>query len=54
MKFRYSKCLSLLIMEEGTTDDEAIAAFLNVNFTGVPMSKEHIEYVKEIQKNMHG
>lgn len=39
-------------MDEGTTDEDVIAAFLNVNFTGVPQSKEHIEYVEKIAKLM--
>ncbi len=38
---------SVAILED-PTDDEIKKAFLNVNFAGVPMSKEHIEYVKSI------
>lgn len=48
--FMNSMCLSYAEMDEGTTDEEVIESFLHVNFTGVPMSKEHIEYVKEISK----
>lgn len=46
MSFTYAE------MGEGTTDEDVIAAFLNVNFTGVPQSKEHIEYVEKIAKMM--
>jgi hypothetical protein len=38
--------------EENATDEDVIATFLGVNFTGVPMSQEHIDYVKEIQKKL--
>ena len=34
------------------SSDNVIWTFLNVNFTGVKMSKEHIKYVKEINKKM--
>lgn len=36
--------------KEKATDSDIIQAFLNVNYTGVLCSKEHIEYVKEINK----
>lgn len=39
-------------MEEGSTDEDVIQTFLMINFTGRVMSQEHIDYVKEIQKNM--
>jgi hypothetical protein len=31
---------------ENATDEDVIDNFLTLNFTGVPMSKEHIEYVR--------
>lgn len=37
---------------ENATDEDVIATFLGVNFTGVPMSQEHIDFVKEIQKKL--
>lgn len=37
---------------EGTTDKDVINAFLGVNFTGIQMSQEHINFVKEINKKM--
>lgn len=35
-------------MEENATDEDVKATFLGVNFTGVPMSQDHIEFVKNI------
>lgn len=34
---------------EEATDQDVLDVFLGVNFTGVPMSKEHIEYVQSIK-----
>jgi len=50
--FENSRALTFAQMDEGTTDQDVINAFLHVNFTGVPMSHEHIEYVKELNKRM--
>ena len=50
MKFFRGQNFTYMTMEEGTTDEEVIKAFLNVNFTGKQMSKEHIKYVEEINK----
>ena len=33
-------------LPESATDEDVIDNFLTLNFTGTPMSKEHIEYVK--------
>lgn len=33
-------------LPESATDEDVIDNFLTLNFTGVPMSKDHIEYVK--------
>ncbi len=35
-------------MGENATDEDVKATFLGVNFTGVPMSQDHIEFVKNI------
>lgn len=35
-------------LDEDATDADVIRTFLNVNFTGVKMSEEHINFVKEI------
>jgi len=36
-------------LDEDTTDKDALRVFLAINFTGVPMSKEHIDYVRSIR-----
>ena len=36
------------ILNENTSDELVKETFLTLNFTGTPMSKEHIEYVKSI------
>jgi hypothetical protein len=41
--------LSLGELPESATDEDVIDNFLTLNFTGVPMSKEHLEYVKTIK-----
>lgn len=41
--------LTYVEMSESTTDKEVLAQFLAINFTGVPMSQEHIDYVKSIE-----
>lgn len=38
-------------MDEGTSDQDVIRQFLSVNFTGVPQSMEHINYVKSLLEN---
>jgi len=35
-------------MEENATDEDVKATFLGINFAGVQMSQEHLEYVKQI------
>lgn len=50
--FENSRTLTFAQMDESTTDQDVINAFLHVNFAGVPMSHEHIEYVKELNKRM--
>lgn len=52
LQFEDSHCLTYGEMEENSTDEDTIKAFLGVNFTGVPMSQEHIDFVKEINKKM--
>lgn len=55
-KAKYLFCNSQMItygeLGENASDDDVIATFLGVNYTGVPMSQEHIDFVKEIQKKM--
>lgn len=35
-------------LEENTTDADVIRVFLTLNFTGVPMSMDHIKFVQSI------
>lgn len=52
VKFCNSMALTYAELGENATDEDTISAFLGVNFTGVPMSKEHIEYVQKIQSKL--
>lgn len=45
-RFKNYGNLSFGELPESATDEDVIDNFLTLNFTGVPMSKEHIEYVK--------
>lgn len=48
-KFKGYRHLTYVELDENTTDADTLAVFLAINFTGVPMSKEHIDYVKSIK-----
>ena len=50
--FESSTCISTLIMNENTKDEDVIRTFLMVNFSGKPMSKKHLDFVKEINTKM--
>ena len=39
-------------MPESTTDEEVIRQFLKMNFSGVPQSEDHINYVRSLQKKL--
>lgn len=52
LEFDRSQCISFLEMLEDTTDEQTIDTFLFINFSGKLLSKEHIERVKEIRKNI--
>lgn len=47
-KFMGYMNLTYVEMPESTTDKEVIQQFLAINFSGVPMSQEHIDFVKSI------
>ena len=47
-KFTDHQLFSFAEMPESTTDEEVIYQFLKMNFTGVPQSQEHLDFVKEI------
>lgn len=47
-KFQNYMGLSYYLLPEETIDEEVLKEFLTVNFTGVQMSQEHIDFVKSI------
>ena len=46
--FKSRNCITLLEMGDESTDEDVLKVFLNVNFSGKPMSKEHIKFVQDI------
>lgn len=46
--FKSRSCITLLEMSDESTDEDVLKVFLNVNFSGKPMSKEHIKFVQDI------
>jgi hypothetical protein len=48
MKFGRFQALSYGEMGENATDQDVQKVFLNINFTGVQMSQDHIDFVKSI------
>ncbi len=47
-RFMGYRQLTFVQLDEDSTDKDVLSVFLAINFAGVPMSKEHIEYVKSI------
>jgi len=43
-----SQCLQYAEMSESTKDCNVLKQFLKLNFSGVPQSKEHLDYVKSL------
>ena len=52
VQFCNSMVLTYGELGENASDEDVIATFLGVNYTGVPMTNEHIDYVKEIQNKL--
>jgi len=48
-KFVGYRQLSYVELDENSDDADVLKVFLAINFTGTPMSREHIDYVKSIQ-----
>lgn len=48
-RFKNYGNLSYGELPESATDEDVIDSFLTLNFTGTPMSQEHIEFVKSIK-----
>ena len=40
--------LDVMEINEGATDEDVLRVFLNVNYSGKPMSREHLDYVKSL------
>jgi hypothetical protein len=51
-KFLDSMVIAYAELGETATDEDVIETFLGVNYTGTPMTKEHIESVKSIQSKL--
>lgn len=51
-KFTNNQLLQYAEMNENTKDEDVIYQFLKLNFSGIPQSKEHINFVKDILKIM--
>lgn len=51
-QFKGYRHLTYVELDENTSDADTLAVFLAINFSGVPMSKEHIDYVKTIKVNV--
>lgn len=47
-KFIGTQSLGFVELQEDATDEDVLQSFLTINFTGKPMSKQHITYVQEI------
>lgn len=51
-KFLNHQLFSFASMNENTSDSEILHQFLKMNHTGVPQSKEHIQFVKDLYGNI--
>lgn len=48
-KFTNYRNLSCVELDENSQDKDVLRTFLSINFTGTPMSMDHINYVKSIK-----
>ena len=48
VKFKNYSNLSYGQLSEGVSDENVLKTFLSINFTGEPMSQEHIDFVRSI------
>ena len=51
-KLTNNQLMSYAEMPEETKDEDVIHQFLKLNFSGIPQSKEHIEFVKSLLKKV--
>lgn len=47
-----SQGLNVMEIEENATDEDVLRVFLNVNYSGKPMSREHLDYVRSLFDNV--
>lgn len=52
MHFEGSESITYLELGEQSTDEDVLKTFLMINYTGKPMSKEHLDYVQKLYKNV--
>ena len=45
-KFEEGGSMAILEIEEDAKDEDVLRVFLNVNYTGKPLSQDHLDYVK--------
>lgn len=51
-KFLNHQLISYAELPENTTDEQVLRQFLKLNVTGVPQSKEHIDFVKSLYEKV--
>ncbi len=44
--------MNIMQIEERATDEETLRVFMNINYSGKPMSKEHLDYVLSLYKKL--
>lgn len=50
--FKNMSVFTTYVFESGVSDKDVINAFLTINNKGVPVSKEHINFVENLKKNL--
>ena len=51
-RFENKTVFTFARMDSATTDEEVLKVFLLINFSGRPMSREHLDYVEKILTNV--
>lgn len=50
--FLSHQLMSYGVLSDGATDEEVIKQFLKLNFSGIPQSKKHMQYVESLYKQL--
>ena len=53
-KFLHNQLITYCEMDEDCTDKDVLRTFLMVNFSGRPISQEHIDYVQKLYNDSYG